>query len=847
MAVVKHYWRNTQTNGGTGGIGYDLSTTQGTSATMTTGTVNSTTWTEMFWYQIDVNNQVVGTSFPTSISVQTLTQLPGYRWRVQRVNSSNTVQASSAYSQEETTTGTKTATLTLSTTWNFGDRLRVSLEVNRNSGHSASGITLNANNANTWVDIDIDYTITTTTTAAPTTTTTTAAPTTTTTTTTGGPLSGYLTGLMFAYSMESTGTLVDDTGTNNGTNTDVSSVTGRNGNGYQYNGTSSVSTANNTTSLSSPSTEVTLMADIYPTAAGQGSTTVIVGKAMDSSGTQTYAIGFNSSRQIRFRIGNTSYTVQDATTSGTLTLDQWTRVICVYSSGTLRRVNIGTSSQTFDNVTFTIVNNTDPLTIGSGWDAAAANRRFTGTLDNVMAWNRALTSTEIDDLASNLYTYSDFTAGGGTTTTTTSGPTTTTTAGPTTTTTTADPGSYTRTIVDEQILVQDNFGDWGNYNGTLTLSGSLSPINATSADSMEHSSSFMGVFRYKFPDWELTNETWYMFSTYVKLPVTDDVVAIQVFADGATIQSNYLLRLNNGTVTSNSVSENSNIPLDAFKSQYLGDDWYRVGIVFAKLTGVAIDQFGVGFNNTASPYQSLIWRPRVNRGDNWPAQNIDHIWNAGVTDQYNSGDNTYSIFLNFSGASNGDLMVAHVFVNNGNNWTTPSGWTLANSTNRMRTYTRVRQSGDGDSVEFRSAVGEFRKPTLGYVIRGANISNITYGTSGLSNNTATLTIPSVSSPGTKKTLAVAFVGSTGNTTASQRHSTNTWVRQTRQEHAGSSPGVTSYSIRTLYSGGVSGTVTVPNNEADMEGMTVLYEYDDGTSTTTTTASGVNPSRFFLMF
>jgi len=259
-------------------------------------------------------------------------------------------------------------------------------------------------------------------------TTTTVAPTTTTTTISGGGHSNYLDGLMFAYSMETNASLVDDVGTNNGTNTDTTLVVGRVGNGLQYNGTSSVSTANNTTSLSSPSTEVTLMADIYPTAVGQSATTVIVGKAGNTSGLQTYAIGFNGSRQIRFRVADPSGTFHDVTTSGTLTLNTWNRVVCVYSSGTLRRVYIGTSSETFANLTFTMTHNTLPLTVGSGYDAAATNRRFTGTLDNVMGWNRVLTESEINDLINNLYTFNDFTGGEGVTTTT-SAPTTTTTMG----------------------------------------------------------------------------------------------------------------------------------------------------------------------------------------------------------------------------------------------------------------------------------------------------------------------------------------------------------------------------------------------------------------------------------
>jgi hypothetical protein len=183
MSTIRYFFKNTQTNEGTGGNAYDLSSDQGVATTVDSNNINSDTFTEAIRWRYTANASVNTSSFPTSISVQSLTASPIYRWRVQRLNSAGTVQASSAYSQEETTTGTKTATLSLSTTWNAGDILQISVEVRRVGGtHSASGITTFVNSTSSFVDVEELVATTTTTTAAPTTTTTTAAPTTTTTT-----------------------------------------------------------------------------------------------------------------------------------------------------------------------------------------------------------------------------------------------------------------------------------------------------------------------------------------------------------------------------------------------------------------------------------------------------------------------------------------------------------------------------------------------------------------------------------------------------------------------------------------------------------------------------------------
>lgn len=151
-AQNRTYFRNTQTNVGAGGIVYDLSAVVGTGATLLSGGVNSATPTEVFAFQLTTGTMITSATILTGVSINALTANGAtIRWRVQRVNSANVVQASSAYSQNETTTGNKTATLTLSTTWAAADRLRLSVELSR-SGMNAATVTLNVNSLNSYAE-----------------------------------------------------------------------------------------------------------------------------------------------------------------------------------------------------------------------------------------------------------------------------------------------------------------------------------------------------------------------------------------------------------------------------------------------------------------------------------------------------------------------------------------------------------------------------------------------------------------------------------------------------------------------------------------------------------------------
>jgi hypothetical protein len=79
--------------------------------------------------------------------------------KVQRVDSSNVVQAESDILGPFNTAGIETGTLTLSTTWAVGDRLAVAVELRKVSGGGNRSFTLNVNDADSFVDADITVSI----------------------------------------------------------------------------------------------------------------------------------------------------------------------------------------------------------------------------------------------------------------------------------------------------------------------------------------------------------------------------------------------------------------------------------------------------------------------------------------------------------------------------------------------------------------------------------------------------------------------------------------------------------------------------------------------------------------
>lgn len=151
MASIKYYLRNTQSGGGAGGSVYDLSDTQGSNATLS-ATIASNTFAEVLRFQFTLGSDLPEPGVPWSVSINAISANSEARWRIQRLNSSNTVQESSSYSSAENTTGTKTGSITFNASWASGDRVAISVEYRRTSGGGNRTLTLNVNNANSFIE-----------------------------------------------------------------------------------------------------------------------------------------------------------------------------------------------------------------------------------------------------------------------------------------------------------------------------------------------------------------------------------------------------------------------------------------------------------------------------------------------------------------------------------------------------------------------------------------------------------------------------------------------------------------------------------------------------------------------
>jgi hypothetical protein len=83
VATVKRYLRNTQANGGTGGAVYDLSTTQGSPASLVSASISATGFTEVFRWQVDLGSAVPGSTIDTSIVISAVSSAQLlYRWAI---------------------------------------------------------------------------------------------------------------------------------------------------------------------------------------------------------------------------------------------------------------------------------------------------------------------------------------------------------------------------------------------------------------------------------------------------------------------------------------------------------------------------------------------------------------------------------------------------------------------------------------------------------------------------------------------------------------------------------------------------------------------------------------------
>ncbi|MEM9648295.1 MAG: LamG-like jellyroll fold domain-containing protein [Bacteroidota bacterium] len=226
--------------------------------------------------------------------------------------------------------------------------------------------------------------------------------------------SNFLNGLVSAYALEGTSAITDELGINNGTVTGATVVPGNLGNALNFTGSyTSRATIPTSGSLDLNGTETTFMVDIYPTAVGQSGRSIIFQKAEGSIGNYIYGLAYSNARTIRFR-NNIDGVQRDFLSTTVAPLNTWSRIICVWKSGEARIIRINSATDV-EGVVYTGTQGVSPtrdLTIGS-YDVSgpAAIRSFTGRIDNVMIWNRALTTEEQNTLINENLGFSDFNTG----------------------------------------------------------------------------------------------------------------------------------------------------------------------------------------------------------------------------------------------------------------------------------------------------------------------------------------------------------------------------------------------------------------------------------------------------
>jgi hypothetical protein len=206
-----------------------------------------------------------------------------------------------------------------------------------------------------------------------------------------------LPGLVASYGLdEGSGTTVNDSSTNNntGTLTNATWTTGYYGNALQFSGaTNSYVTINDTSSLNL-TTGLTLEAWVNPSSLTNtgGNWCAAISKEHRNSGNDiAYALyaadGTGAPPALHLLIGGKDVGLEGFVV---IPLNTWTFLTGTYDGSTMKLYVNGTLVAS-KSQTGTVTTTTDPLRIGGDWSA----EMFTGVIDNVRVYNRALASTDI--------------------------------------------------------------------------------------------------------------------------------------------------------------------------------------------------------------------------------------------------------------------------------------------------------------------------------------------------------------------------------------------------------------------------------------------------------------------
>ncbi|MBN8604209.1 MAG: cadherin domain-containing protein, partial [Planctomycetes bacterium] len=214
----------------------------------------------------------------------------------------------------------------------------------------------------------------------------------------GNTSNDTMTGLVSYWRAD--GDATDATGTNNASlvNGTIQSSTGKSGGSFYFDGVDDYVNAGSSNSLAMTN-EFTAEAWVNPTAAGSNVATIF-GREGE------YLLGRNASTgRLNWAIANTSNSWNWIDTTYTLSLNTWTHVALTFSNGSVTIFANGVQVSTGSISSATIGD-----TAGSWNDFRIGGRQgnstddFTGFIDDVAVYNRALTAAEVSNI---------FSAGGG--------------------------------------------------------------------------------------------------------------------------------------------------------------------------------------------------------------------------------------------------------------------------------------------------------------------------------------------------------------------------------------------------------------------------------------------------
>ena len=219
-----------------------------------------------------------------------------------------------------------------------------------------------------------------------------------------------LDGLLGAWDFETNPTVLDLTGSIDGTVISGSLAAGANGNGIGVS-----SSVDAWIDFGNPSAyhsldEITVFIDFYPTAVGESGVSLIFGTPYTETGGYAWNLGWNSSGQVRGRINNTIATNYTIVSTNTYSLNTWHRLALRWAgNGTPVDIFIdGVDEYNSGNVSGSM--RTSILGMMASLDlsySGASTRQISGRLDNAFVWNRGLSDTEVTQMFTGNPTFAD--------------------------------------------------------------------------------------------------------------------------------------------------------------------------------------------------------------------------------------------------------------------------------------------------------------------------------------------------------------------------------------------------------------------------------------------------------